>query len=48
MLGLSPITIYRQAKMGLLKHIIVIKGKRRDTIRFRPEDIDAYIQSRLA
>ena len=48
MLGLSTITVYRQAKMGLLPHVVVIKGERRDVIRFRYEDIEAYINERLA
>lgn len=46
MLRLKTVTVYRQAQLKNIPCITVLKGKRRDTIRFRRSAIEKYIRSR--
>jgi len=48
MLRLTPASVYRAAKAGRLPHVVVIKGERRDIIRFRKAEIEALLSHREA
>ena len=48
MLRLSVGAVYRAAKQGRLPCVVVMKGVRRDTIRFRRAEIEALFEHREA
>ena len=48
MLRLTPAAVYNAAKQGRLPCIVVIRGVRRDTIRFRRAEIEALIHPKEA
>ena len=45
-LGVSEVTIFRLYDSGVLDGVIVRAGKRKRTIRFRPEAVEKFIASR--
>ena len=47
-LKVQPTTIYALVERGVLPHIRIAQGKRRGLIRFRPSDIEAFLQERTA
>jgi predicted DNA-binding transcriptional regulator AlpA len=46
MMRLTPATVYNAAKSGRIPCIVIIKGTRRDTIRFRRADIEALLNQK--
>ncbi|MBZ5638301.1 MAG: helix-turn-helix domain-containing protein [Acidobacteriia bacterium] len=45
-LNVRPVTVYAAASTGRLPSVRLWKGKRRSLVRFRAEDIDAFIRNR--
>ena len=45
-LRIKPGTAYDWVARGILPHVVLNRGPRRSCIRFRPEDITAFINSR--
>ncbi len=45
-LGVSEVTIFRLYDSGALNGVVVRAGKRKRTIRFRPEAVEQFIASR--
>ena len=46
LLNLRSSTVYQLCHRGILPHIRIDQGKRRALIRFRPRDIESFIQSK--
>lgn len=45
-LGVSEVTIFRLYDSGALDGVVVRAGKRKRTIRFRPEAVEQFIAAR--
>jgi len=47
-LGVAVATVYDQATRGVLQVVKLWNGKRRTLMRFRREDVEAFIRNRTA
>ena len=45
-LSIKPATVYDWAAKGILPHIRILAGKRRAVIRFRREDLAAFLKGK--
>jgi len=46
LLQIKPVTVYAAAHKGLIPSIPLWRGRRRALLRFRREDVDAFIESK--
>ena len=45
-LAVKPVTVYEWVKRRRVPHILLSAGKRKETVRFRRQDIDRWLKQR--